>query len=65
MFRMGDIKLPTEVWVEFRHVRPERALVEASAQPNSLPVELSRTGFRRQWLHTTFAGALSALRCQM
>eukprot|EP00975_Prorocentrum_lima_P019649 4134259-Prorocentrum_lima.AAC.1 len=61
MFRMGDIELPTEAWVEIRNVRPERALVEASMQPNTLPVTLSRTGCRRQWLHTTFAGALSAL----
>eukprot|EP00975_Prorocentrum_lima_P019124 4023601-Prorocentrum_lima.AAC.1 len=62
MYRVGDIEFPTEAWVEFRHERPERALVEATSQPNALPEESSRTGCRRQWLHTTFAGALSALR---
>eukprot|EP00975_Prorocentrum_lima_P001732 374255-Prorocentrum_lima.AAC.1 len=61
MFRMGDIELVTEAWVVFRHVLPGRALVEASAQPNTLAVELSRTGYRRQWLRTTFAAPLSSL----
>eukprot|EP00975_Prorocentrum_lima_P001963 428996-Prorocentrum_lima.AAC.1 len=65
MFKQGDIEYPTDMWVEFRHVQPERALVEATSQPNTLPAELSRTGYRRQWLHTTLAGALSALRCHM
>eukprot|EP00975_Prorocentrum_lima_P010478 2226001-Prorocentrum_lima.AAC.1 len=43
MYRMGDIELATDLWVEFRHVQPESALVEATSQPNSLPPEVSRS----------------------
>eukprot|EP00975_Prorocentrum_lima_P033802 7096371-Prorocentrum_lima.AAC.1 len=61
MWRVGDIEFVTEAWVVFRHECPERPLVEATSQPNSLPPEVSPTGCHRQWIHTTFAGALSCL----
>eukprot|EP00975_Prorocentrum_lima_P005589 1213186-Prorocentrum_lima.AAC.1 len=66
MWRAGEFETFTEAWVEIRHIRYGRPLVEAKTQPNSLPLEKSfGAGCRRQWLHTTLAAALSALRCRL
>eukprot|EP00975_Prorocentrum_lima_P031686 6651134-Prorocentrum_lima.AAC.1 len=66
MWRQGEFEGFTEAWVEVRHVQYGRPLVEATSTPNSLPPEKSHgAGCRRQWLHTTFAAALSALRCHL
>eukprot|EP00975_Prorocentrum_lima_P006518 1400409-Prorocentrum_lima.AAC.1 len=34
----GEFETFTEAWVEIRHIRYGRPLVEAKTQPNSLPV---------------------------
>eukprot|EP00975_Prorocentrum_lima_P012797 2709906-Prorocentrum_lima.AAC.1 len=62
LFDDGDVDRVTEAWVLVTHFEEGRALVEASATPNTLEAA-GPAGCRVQWLHSTFGAALSAIRC--